>query len=449
MSRRSVFVTGASGFVGRTLLPALVRGGHGVVALDRSGTLAAGASAGVSVHRGDLLAPDTYTEALRGCDLVVHLAAATGKASAAEHQRVNAGGTAALLDACRAAGVPRVLFVSSIAVTFEDQTGYHYAVAKAAAEQAVQRSGLRSVIVRPTMVFGAGSPVEAGLSKLALLPVVVVPGRGRVRVQPIHVDDLVACLVEIVERDLFDGRVVEVGGPDVVAIEDLLLAIRAARGGGPGRVLHVPLSLFRAPVLAAEWAGLAAVLPVTAGQLASFGNEGTAVASPLGAAEPARMVTLARMLGSEGGAASQADALDDECRVFTRHLVGAVADDVVAAAYRDAVRRLPALQPATPFDELLLSWARRGVWWTRVADAYAALFARQSTLRRRLVMALAILETRAPFHRLIDQPVAAPGAGLWARVFGRVLFGLVGTGIGVLVFVPARAAMAVMGRRGR
>ncbi len=234
----------------------------------------------------------------------------------------------------------------------------------------------------------------------------------------------------------------------MVAIEDLLLAIRAARGAGPGRVLHVPLSLFRASVLAAEWAGLAAVLPVTAGQLASFGNEGTAVRGPLTAAEPARMVTLARMLGP-GAAASPPDALDDECRVFTRHLVGVAADEVVAAAYRDAVRRLPALQTATPFDELLLSWARRGVWWTCVADAYAALFARDSTLRRRLVMALAILETRAPFHRLIDQPVAAPGVGLWARMFGRVLYGLVGTGIGVLVFVPARAAMAVMGRGGR
>ena len=446
MSGRAVFVTGASGFVGRRLLPALVAGGRSVVALDRSGTLAAGAAAGVSVHRADLLSPDTYTEALRGCDLVVHLAAATGKASAADHHRGNVLGTAALLDACRAAGVPRVLFVSSIAVTFEDQTGYHYAVAKAAAEQAVQRSGLRSVIVRPTMVLGAGSAVETGLSKLALLPRVVVPGSGRVRVQPIHVDDLVACLVEIIDRDLFDSGVIEVGGPDVVAIEDLLLAIRAARGGGPGRVLHVPLSLLRAPVLAAERAGLSAYLPVTAGQLASFGNDGTAAPGPLTAAEPARMVPLAQMLGRDVAAGSRPDALDRECRVFTRHLIGAAADDGVVAAYRDAVARLPALQPKTPFDDLLLWWARRGVWWTCTADAYAALFARDSALRRRLVMALAILETRAPFHQLIDAPVTAPGVGLWAQIFVRVLRGLVGTGVGVLVFVPARAVMAVIGR---
>jgi nucleoside-diphosphate-sugar epimerase len=450
MSGPSVFVTGASGFVGRRLLPALARSGRSVVALDRSGRLSgADALPGGSVCRGDLLSPATYTDALRGCDLVVHLAAATGKASAADHHRVNALGTEALLAACRAAGVPRVLFVSSIAVTFGDQTGYHYAVAKAAAEQAVRRSGLRTAIVRPTMVFGEGSPVETGLAKLALLPMVVVPGTGRVRVQPIHVDDLVACLVEIIEKDLFADGVIEVGGPEVVAIEDLLLAIRAARGGGPGRVVHVPLSLLRAPVLAGEWAGLGAALPVTAGQLASFGNEGTAAPGPLTAAEPARMAPLARMLGRDGAVGSEPDALDRECQVFTRHLIGVAADAFVLAAYRDAVGRLPALQPKTAFDDLLLSWARRGGWWTRVADAYAALFARDSALRRRLVMALAILETRAPFHLLIDAPVTAPGAGLWARVFVRVVLGLVGTGVGVLVFVPARAALAVLGRGGR
>ena len=93
--------------------------------------------------------------------LVNPAACATGKASAADHHRLNVEGTAALVAACQQAGVSRLLFVSSIAVTFADQTGYHYAAAKTAAEQIVHGSGLRVRVVRPTMIFGAGSPVEA------------------------------------------------------------------------------------------------------------------------------------------------------------------------------------------------------------------------------------------------------------------------------------------------
>ncbi len=457
MSGRAVFVTGASGFVGRRLLTALARLGRPVVALDRSGALAAaGLPPQTTVCRGDLLTPATYVDALRGCDTVLHLAAATGKASAADHHRVNVAGTAALVAACREAGVERLLFVSSIAVTFADQTGYHYAAAKTAAEEIVRRCGLRAAIVRPTMIFGAGSPVEAGLAKLALLPVIVAPGGGRVRVQPVHVDDLAACLVEIVEHDRFSGDVIEIGGPDVLPIAAVLQAIRAGRGGQPGLVLPVPLVLLRAPALVAERAGLGAVLPVTAGQLASFANDSTARPAPLEAAQPARMIPLARMLGTATGAAAVTpDAVtpvavaadtDDECRVFARHLLDIEPDAYVLGTYRDAVARLPALSPTSAFDGVLLARARRGGLWTRLADAYAALFARDSALRRRLVMVLAILETRAPFHHHLDTPDGRPGAALWLRTAARIVAAGLSLAGGVLVFVPLRLAAGALGR---
>ncbi|HUU36473.1 MAG TPA: NAD-dependent epimerase/dehydratase family protein [Vicinamibacterales bacterium] len=447
MSGRAIFVTGASGFVGRRLVPVLAGLGRPVIALDRTGALASSELApGVSVCRGDLLTPDSYLSALRGCDIVVHLAAATGKATAADHRRVNAEGTAALVEACQQAGVERLLFVSSIAVTFTDQTGYHYAAAKTAAELAVTRSGLRTAIVRPTMIFGAGSPVEAALAKLALLPVVVVPGSGRVRVQPVHVDDLVACLAEIVERNRFLGDVLEVGGPDVLAIADLLQAIRASRGGQPGRVLRLPLPLLRWPALVAERAGLGAVLPVTAGQLASFANDSTAAPALLDAAQPARMIPLTRMLGTVPAAPSSSDTADRECRVFTRHLLGVEADASVLDTYRDAIARVPALASKSAFDDVLLATARRGAAWTHIADAYSALLARDSALRRRLVMVLAILETRAPFHHRIDAPDGVPGLKLWTRVGLRVVLAAVSLAAGVLVFAPVRVAVAVLGR---
>ena len=136
--RNGIFVTGGSGFVGRPLLAALHHTGRPVTTLTRSDTLR-DTGDGITVVQGDLLRPETYRAALRSCDVVIHLAATTGRASADEHMRVNARGTEVLVNECRDAGVSKILFVSSIATTFQDITGYHYAKAKRRAEETVSR----------------------------------------------------------------------------------------------------------------------------------------------------------------------------------------------------------------------------------------------------------------------------------------------------------------------
>src|SRR5215207_8356921 len=115
---RRVFVTGGSGFVGTRLLDALARAGWSIVALDRSGRLNPPANADVRIVKGDLRDSRPWKDELRNCELVIHMGAATGRASAEDHFSINAAGTEALVVASRAAGVPRILYVSSIAVSF-------------------------------------------------------------------------------------------------------------------------------------------------------------------------------------------------------------------------------------------------------------------------------------------------------------------------------------------
>ena len=155
---KGVFITGGSGFVGHRLLEAAPALGRPVFALLRGARAArASETPDVSIVSGDSAPP----RVLPGrpailLDTVMHLAAATGRASAADHERVNAKGTEILLEECRRAGVAKVLFVSSVATTFPGKTGYHYALTKAHAEEAVRRSGLRFLILRPTMILWAG-----------------------------------------------------------------------------------------------------------------------------------------------------------------------------------------------------------------------------------------------------------------------------------------------------
>ena len=287
-----VFVTGAGGFVGRALVQALAVRGHEVTALVHR----APAPAPARPVSGDLLDPSSYSAFLQNIDVVLHLAAATGRALPSEHHRVNAEGTRVLVDACRSAGARRLLFVSSVAAGFPPSR-YPYAQAKAHAEAFVANGGVPFTIARPTIVVGPGAPVMAALGRLASLPVMPVFGPGDTRVQPVWAGDVADVLVDIVEQDLFAGETIGVGGPEILTIASFLSAVRRASGRRAGPLVHIPLGLV-IPLLTALEMVAYGLLPLTVGQLASFRFHGTVPTHPVVEARRSRMKSVAAMLAA-------------------------------------------------------------------------------------------------------------------------------------------------------
>jgi NADH dehydrogenase len=443
-----LFVTGGSGFVGSRLLPALERGGHAATALDRTGVIpqqSSGAGA-LQVVRGDLLEPHTYRAALASSTVVLHLAATTGRATKSQHFRVNTHGTEILLHECESAGVRKFLFVSSIAAGFTDRRDYHYAEAKVRAEDAVRRSNIPFAILRPTMILGPGSAVRAGLERLALLPVVPVFGDGRTIVQPLHVDDVVRAIMDVVEQDKFENATYEIGGPELLTIEELLQRIREARRGSRGRVIHIPTGLLRGPLRVAETVGLTGLLPVTAGQLSSFRSPGVATANWLQDTMSHRLRGLPDMLAAEASPNQPADELPRECRVFAAHLLRAVPDDYVTGRYVEAHRVLSGLTTADAFEVALLRFARTHRVAAAIADAYARVFVPASVLRKKLVLLLALLETSAATYRLVDAPVQGGPAAVAARLVARGSVAVMWLAAGILLFGPARLILTARAR---
>jgi NADH dehydrogenase len=291
-----LFLTGGTGFVGRQLLARLTAGGQRHIrCLIRHSPPPEPVAKSVEIVVGDLREPATYLEALRDSDLVVHLAAATGKARPADYFAVNDGGTRALLEACRGSGVRKVIFVSSIAATYANKTAYYYAQSKQQAEQVVRNSGLNYLIVRPTIILGTGSPIWNRLVGLARMPIMPVLSDGPVRVQPIHVDDVATFLASMIEARTLPDAAVDLGGPEVLTFEDLLRKIRRAVRGRESPTLHLPARSAIA-LLAAMERWLPPILPVTAGQLSAFVNDSVASDDALVKEHIPSMKTIEEML---------------------------------------------------------------------------------------------------------------------------------------------------------
>lgn len=222
-----VAVTGAFGFTGRAIAERLLEARHEVVTLSRrSGDGDPLASRLAAIHPLDASRPEAFRAALEGVEVLFNTWWLRFPRGGGTFERLLAD-SAVLLAAARAAGVRRIVHVSVVRASPDADTPY--VRAKAALESAVKASGLEWVIVRPTLTYGPGDILINNLAwALLRLPVYGMPGFGRYRVQPVHVDDLARICVEA--ADLPPGQTIDAAGPETFEYRELVSRIRAAVG---------------------------------------------------------------------------------------------------------------------------------------------------------------------------------------------------------------------------
>jgi nucleoside-diphosphate-sugar epimerase len=274
-------VTGAGGFIGAAVTRELRDRGAAVVGIDVAPAAAARLSAvGAEPVLCDVTDAAGLERAFAGCEIVVHTAAHVREwGEMEEFVRVNVGGTAAVLDAAAAAGVSRVVHVSSVVVygyeaAGELDEGAHlrtvgipYIDTKSASDRLARRRG--AVVVRPGDVYGPGSiPWLIRPLELARAGRLSLPGRGDGIMLPVYVDDLVEALLAAARR----GRPGEAyaaweGVP--VSFREYFTRIAAIAGGSPPRRLPRPL-LDLAGAAMERWAAIRARPPAFTARSATF-----------------------------------------------------------------------------------------------------------------------------------------------------------------------------------
>jgi uncharacterized protein YbjT (DUF2867 family) len=236
-----ILVTGGTGVIGEGLLPPLLAAGHSVRLLTRGARDAVREWSGdVESHAADVTRPDQLLGAVDGCDAVVHITGIVAEEGPDRtFERVNVGGTRNLLLECGRAGLPRFVFISSLAAE-RGTSDYH--ASKREAEALVRGYEGEWVILRPGNVYGPGDDVISKLLSMhRTLPAIPVIGAGDHPFQPIWYEDVGKAIARAVEMKLEGGAVYEVAGEEITTPNELLDAFERITGRSP---LRVPIPEF-------------------------------------------------------------------------------------------------------------------------------------------------------------------------------------------------------------
>lgn len=250
-----ILVTGAAGYLGSHIVRRLVESGRPVRALvrNRQWAEAEGRLAGLRVEwaEGDVTRPETLAAAMQGVETVIHTVAIAIEKGGRTYEDINYRGTVNVVEAAKAAGVKRFINISQLGA--DSKLPYRFLASKGKAQEYVAASGLDWTAFRPSVIFGPEDEFANTFAKLAPISPLIYPiiGDGQAAFQPVWVEDVVTAVVKALTDETTVGQELELGGPEVLKLEEIERRTLAAIGARR-KLVRFPLSLLRVIVKVME-----------------------------------------------------------------------------------------------------------------------------------------------------------------------------------------------------
>jgi uncharacterized protein YbjT (DUF2867 family) len=250
-----ILVTGATGFIGRRLVPALLAEGHDVRAMTRHPESYEGPGEAVG---GDMDDPDSLAGPLEGVDVAYYLVHSLDDA---DFERKDAAAARAFARTAKEQGLQQIIYMGGLG---DDGELSAHLRSRREVESLLAESGVPVTVLRAAIVVGAGGiSWEITRQLVKNLPAMVVPKWAATRTQPIAVDDVIRYLVGVLGKEAALGQCFEIGGPDQLTYIDMLRIAAEQDTGRNVPIIKVPVLT---PGLSSRWLALVTDVDVTTGR---------------------------------------------------------------------------------------------------------------------------------------------------------------------------------------
>lgn len=233
--KRKILVTGATGFIGRKLVPELAKKHEVICFVRKTSKIKELEKLKVKFAFGDMLDRSSVSRALKDISIVIHLATSHLQGN----EKLNIKGTRIIIEECKKNRIKRLVFISSMAT--KRRTLDDYGRAKKEIEKIVENSGVDYTILRPSIIYSRKNLSLIGKS-ISFPFVIPVIGNGRYKINPVHIDDVVKAICKAIDSKKATNKGYDVAGGENISFNEI---IRICKEKFKIRkiAIHVPISL--------------------------------------------------------------------------------------------------------------------------------------------------------------------------------------------------------------
>ena len=212
-----VAVTGANGFVGKSVRKLLYKNKVRVLGISRKNFEKY--STETNVQSKNLL-EQLLQKKLKNYDAMVHLIGIGVESPKSTFKEINVNLTKNVIKTCKKSGIKKIIYISGLGVSKNNTSSYF--ASKYKAEQEIINSGLDYTIFRASYIIGKTDHLSKSLSKQMKKGTIIIPGSGKYQLQPIFVEDVAKIILESILRKKFSNKILDLVGPKKISFEDFV-----------------------------------------------------------------------------------------------------------------------------------------------------------------------------------------------------------------------------------